>query len=174
LVETLISWLSTELNNRGWSQRELARRAQISHTSITEVLSQIRQPTFDFLAAIATPLSKTPLEMFILAEKMPAEPEPADKYHLRALIAKGLARSVEAGNRPPVILNRIGSGNPLIKEDKVNYTVDDIGREIGELAARLGPIKLTAWLDFGRYLADLDETAWSLPPELSEIELKQD
>lgn len=49
----MIAWLIQSLETRGWSQRELARRASISQSSVSDVLSQKRLPTWDFCAAIA-------------------------------------------------------------------------------------------------------------------------
>lgn len=50
-------WLSDELNSRGWSIRELARRAGISHTTVADVLSEQRKPTAEFCIAIAKALN---------------------------------------------------------------------------------------------------------------------
>jgi transcriptional regulator with XRE-family HTH domain len=69
--DKLISWLASELTERGWSQRELSRRANISHTSVTEVMAHRRNPTFDFCAAIAEPLERDPVELFVMAELLP-------------------------------------------------------------------------------------------------------
>lgn len=52
---------------REWSQRELARQAGISHSAIANVVAEQRKPTWDFCAAIAKPLDKTPMEVFQLA-----------------------------------------------------------------------------------------------------------
>lgn len=68
----LSDFINEELTQRGWSQRELARKAGISHTSISEVIAGNRNPGWDFCAAIAAPLDKTPLEVFQLAGLLPA------------------------------------------------------------------------------------------------------
>jgi len=60
-------WLNGELNKRGWSQSELARRAGISRPSITLVLSEKQAPTYDFCAQIAKPLDMRPEDVFRLA-----------------------------------------------------------------------------------------------------------
>ncbi|NJK53248.1 MAG: helix-turn-helix transcriptional regulator [Leptolyngbyaceae cyanobacterium SU_3_3] len=44
MTNTLSTFLNDELKKRGWSQRELARRAELSPTSISEVLSGRRGP----------------------------------------------------------------------------------------------------------------------------------
>jgi transcriptional regulator with XRE-family HTH domain len=46
-------WLLEELRNRGWSQSELARRADISRASISNILSKTRQPGPEVCEAIS-------------------------------------------------------------------------------------------------------------------------
>lgn len=71
MSDKLIFWLVKELERRGWSQRELARRADLSPTSVSAVIAGQRDPTWDFCAAIAKPLEKSPLELFRLAGLLP-------------------------------------------------------------------------------------------------------
>ena len=49
----LVPWLNIILEDLGWSQRELARRAGIAHSGVSHVLSYQRKPTWDFCAAVA-------------------------------------------------------------------------------------------------------------------------
>lgn len=72
----LITWLDKELNDRGWSQRQLAKKAKLSNTTVSDVLGGQRNITFDFCAAIAGPLGKQPEELFRLAGLLPAKPAP--------------------------------------------------------------------------------------------------
>ena len=57
-------WMNKTLEDRGWSARELARRAGISHTYISNIASGKRLPTWDFCAAIAGPLGMSPIVVF--------------------------------------------------------------------------------------------------------------
>jgi len=57
-------WLASELKTRGWSIRELSRRAGIAHTTIADVLSGQTNPTLKFCLAVARPL-EFPSEMLI-------------------------------------------------------------------------------------------------------------
>ena len=49
----LAAWLVKELNIRGWSHRELARRSDLSQTTVSDVISEKRPATWDFCAAVA-------------------------------------------------------------------------------------------------------------------------
>jgi transcriptional regulator with XRE-family HTH domain len=66
----LIDWIDGELQARGWTTRELARRAGLSHTTISNVMTGKRLPGWDFLVAIAAPLGSTSVEVFIMAGKL--------------------------------------------------------------------------------------------------------
>ncbi len=46
-------WLSAQLMEHGWSRREIARRAGVSHTWVTNVLNGKSEPTANFCVAIA-------------------------------------------------------------------------------------------------------------------------
>jgi transcriptional regulator with XRE-family HTH domain len=70
----LTPWLIRELDTRGWSQRELGRRAGISQTTVSQVLSYQRQPTWDFCASIARAFRVPEDEVFRLAGLKPPLP----------------------------------------------------------------------------------------------------
>lgn len=74
-AESFREYLSSRLKEKAWSIRELARRAGISHTWISNVLSGQTEPSWDFCAAIAKPLGLQPIEIFRLANLMPPLPE---------------------------------------------------------------------------------------------------
>jgi transcriptional regulator with XRE-family HTH domain len=57
-------WITEHLTANGWSQRELARRAGISHANISNVVSGQRPSTWDFCAAIAGPFGVSPIVVF--------------------------------------------------------------------------------------------------------------
>lgn len=68
----MVFWLTEELENRGWSIRELARRASTSHTTISQVLSLQREPTWEFCAQIAGALEIPPETVFRKAGLLPS------------------------------------------------------------------------------------------------------
>ena len=51
--------IRAELARRHWSQRELARRARMSHTTVSKVLSGRLAPSYEFCRAIAAHNEKT-------------------------------------------------------------------------------------------------------------------
>lgn len=65
--DNLSSWLAKELERRGWSHRELARRAGVSQTAVSQAISGDRNIGWDFCAKIAGPLDMTPEEVLRLA-----------------------------------------------------------------------------------------------------------
>jgi transcriptional regulator with XRE-family HTH domain len=73
--DKLAEWIVTQADDRGWSYRELARRSGVSHTTISQVISGQRIPTFDFCADVARALGESPVELFRLAGLLPAMPE---------------------------------------------------------------------------------------------------
>ncbi len=68
-------WLAKEIEYRGWSIRELARRADLSHTAISNVLSRQRRPGWDLCFALAYALKLPPEAMFRKARLLPPKPE---------------------------------------------------------------------------------------------------
>lgn len=67
IMSQLTEWIEQELLQLEWSQRELAKRAGLSPTTVNDVMTGNRPPTWDFCAAIAKPLGKNPIELFVLA-----------------------------------------------------------------------------------------------------------
>lgn len=63
----LSRWLADELNRRGWSQRELSRRANISQAQISKVLSG-EEPGQLFYIAVSKALGYTPASIERLNE----------------------------------------------------------------------------------------------------------
>lgn len=64
-------WLISELQNRGWSQAELARRANVSRAAISNVLSSNRNPGPELCEAIALAMHIQPEEVFRQAGLLP-------------------------------------------------------------------------------------------------------
>jgi transcriptional regulator with XRE-family HTH domain len=64
-------WLTEELNRRGLSHNELARRSGISQTAVSYVISGDRKAGAEFCIKIATALDVSPEFVLRLAEILP-------------------------------------------------------------------------------------------------------
>ena len=73
-MNDLIPWILRELQERGWSQAELARRSGISAAGVSQILSEQRLPTPDFCIAIARALRIPPEDVLRRAGILPAVP----------------------------------------------------------------------------------------------------
>lgn len=78
IMTAFVDWLATELDQRGWSMSELGRRAGQSHSLISEVLAQKRDPTPDFVLNVARALNERPEHLLRLAGHLPAAPPETD------------------------------------------------------------------------------------------------
>lgn len=92
--DEMVSWLTNEVKNRGWSLRELGRRADISHATISNIISGQTNPGFDFCVGIAKALDMPAEDVLRRAGLLPALPEENTIVHaitnrLRELQAEG-------------------------------------------------------------------------------------
>jgi len=73
----LSTWLAEQLNERSWSARELARRTNMSQTSISRYLEGTRTPSPDACRKIARAFGiANPQSVMRLAGHLPPIPEP--------------------------------------------------------------------------------------------------
>jgi len=88
-----VKWLNREMEARGWSQSELARRASVSRPTVSNVLMCKQTPSFEFCASVATALGEPPERLLRLAGLLPGPPMPPEDGSLRELIeiARGLS-----------------------------------------------------------------------------------
>lgn len=146
------TWLNRELKMRGWSHRQLGEKAKVSGAAISAVISGVRNPGWDLIAAIAVPLGKPPLELFRLAGLLPeesrGEDEPALLYHYRQLsppnqrAALAMLRGLAGQPSPPALPPAKGAD------------ADDVCK----LLARLDSDKLQQAAGFIRWLIEQPET----------------
>lgn len=88
VVNTIfIDWLNNKLTEKGWTQADLSKRAQVSTAMISSVLSGRREPGINFCNSIASVLRVPPEDVYRLAGLLPSEPEPEDKtlYKIQTL-----------------------------------------------------------------------------------------
>lgn len=62
------TWLKDVLISRGWSQAELARRANLSKSAINGVIKGTRNPGRDFIIVLAKALTLPPEELLYAME----------------------------------------------------------------------------------------------------------
>jgi len=85
--ELFVSWLNSRLVEKGWSQADLSKRAQVSPAMVSSVLSGKREPGISFCNSIASVLRVPPEDVYRMAGLLPSEPEPEDKtlYKIQTL-----------------------------------------------------------------------------------------
>jgi transcriptional regulator with XRE-family HTH domain len=87
MYDKLITFIKTELEERGWSHRELARRARISQTSVSGTLAKQRTPGADFCIKVAKAFGVEPEFMLRLAGILPPLPPGDDALQAAVLDA---------------------------------------------------------------------------------------
>lgn len=73
------AWLSNELEQRGWSYRELARRMELDQSRLSRVLSGKRKATVDFYKKVAEALGEAPETVLREAGILASEDDPVFK-----------------------------------------------------------------------------------------------
>jgi len=140
-MNTLSDWLATQLETRGWSQRELSRRSGISPTQISDIISGKANPGADSSIAIARALGEPPEKLLRLAGILPALPPAVPEEREALAILRTLGAQARAyalailralrGDRPPPPAN-------VIAEPRQPYTVGehlaaDLARQLDQL-----------------------------------------
>jgi len=74
-VYRFADWLLQILEEKNWTQSELARKAGISRSAISKVISGERGPGTDICQAIATALNIPPEDVFRQAGLLPPQPD---------------------------------------------------------------------------------------------------
>ncbi len=70
-MDNFLVWLNNKIRENDWSQRELAKRAGISHSAIANVMSGLREPTLDFCKAMAKAFNERPETVLRIAGLLP-------------------------------------------------------------------------------------------------------
>jgi len=61
--EDFVIWIKEELDRRGWSQNELARRSGLTSMGVSHVLTMNRNPGLEFCTSIAKALGYSDVEV---------------------------------------------------------------------------------------------------------------
>jgi transcriptional regulator with XRE-family HTH domain len=73
-MSKLSDFLNDEIEERGWSKRELARRSGISSAQVTDVMNERAQAGAEFCVSVARALGEDPEDMLRLAGILPPLP----------------------------------------------------------------------------------------------------
>ena len=76
--DEFIHWLDSEMKRRGWSQRELGRRAGISQTTVSLVIAGVRVATPEFCLVVARAFEMPGDDVLRRAGHLPAPLDPED------------------------------------------------------------------------------------------------
>lgn len=106
----LATWLTDELQKRGWSNSEVARRAGLGVSTITMVLNGQSKAGLEFCVKLAEALREPPEKVLRMAGLLPPEPEPsaeeAELLHAFRQLREGeralVVRMVRGATRPPL------------------------------------------------------------------------
>jgi len=74
-MTTFVDWLFSEMENRNWTQADLARAAHLSRGAIGNIIREERNPSPDSLHGIAKAFSLPPEVVFRKAGLLPPERE---------------------------------------------------------------------------------------------------
>ncbi|MBN2392064.1 MAG: helix-turn-helix transcriptional regulator [Anaerolineae bacterium] len=85
MATNLSTWLTQRLQQEGWSMRELARRANISHTWVNKVINEESDPSADFCIAIAKAFHIAPEDLMRIAGVIAPKPNDTENPTLREI-----------------------------------------------------------------------------------------
>jgi len=109
-MSKFVTFVNTNLEERGWTYNELARRANLSSGGVSRVMTGQRNPGFDFCVGIARALSEPPEKMLRLAGLLPALP-PAVAEESEVV---GLFRRLSSQTRSVIVITLRGlAGLPV-------------------------------------------------------------
>lgn len=75
MVNDFSMWLTQELNERGWHNSELARRSGMGNSTVSQILSGVKKPGWDFCANVAKAFGYPAEKVFRIAKLLPPSPE---------------------------------------------------------------------------------------------------
>ena len=78
MENNFVTWLTTEMETRGWNNSELARRAGLVPSAVSQVIAGNRGPGPEFCRSVARALSLPPEMVFRRAGLLPELPGPEE------------------------------------------------------------------------------------------------
>jgi len=84
-----VKLLRDVMEKNGWGVREVARRAELSHTLISNIVNLGEQPSFDTCVALAPVLDVSPVTLIYMAGLLPRPPEwTPDMEETRSILSR--------------------------------------------------------------------------------------
>lgn len=74
-MSELTTWINTEVEKHGWSYNELARRAGLSSSGVSTVMTEKQGPGLEFCVGIARAFGEPPEKVLRIARLLPPLPE---------------------------------------------------------------------------------------------------
>jgi len=127
ISDKLIEWLIKEIEQRGWSQRELARRANLAPTTVSEVIAGRTRPGLEFCKGIGKALDVPAADVLRLAGLLPPITEDirlneeclynfnllsVEHRRLVIIILRALAKAYGTAKAPSPRPGGVSPGNP--------------------------------------------------------------
>lgn len=78
-MDDFVRWLNAEIERRSWSNNELGRRADVSRSTVSLVLTGQQSPTWEFCYRVAQAFKEPPEKLFRLAGLLPPAPPERDQ-----------------------------------------------------------------------------------------------
>ena len=111
-------WLNQELLRRGWSQRELARRARTTSTTVSAVISGRRKPSYAIVGKVARALGEPRDKLEVMAG---LRDRPRGKADLMLRELYEIAKALSPENRDQI--TRIAA--MMLREQRLSSQVGD-------------------------------------------------
>lgn len=85
----LSTWLQSKIDEKGWTNRELARRMSTSNTTVNAVLNEERSPSFEFCMKLADLFTDvTAYEILIMGKLLPTPGGELTFQQLREIVSQ--------------------------------------------------------------------------------------
>lgn len=166
-MDAFVTWLTEELDKRGWSGSELARRAGLVPSTVSTVITGAKRPGLDFCVGVARALGVMPEQVLRLAGLLP--PAPASVVEENEALS--LLRELSGGERSVVLrqLRALASASVYtVNEHHPTYDTDaEISRfyQVAERLAALpdGPVRNEAMAAIEAIAASAEKRATTAP-----------
>lgn len=75
IVSDFPDWLGAQLDRRGWTYKELARRSEMSQSAVSMVMTRRQRAGVEFCLGVSDALQEPPTKVFRLAGLLPGSPD---------------------------------------------------------------------------------------------------